>query len=124
MRAKHARIAADNEGALRSSLADHLPRVKTRFNLPDDCAKDAVDLKILWRVNRRDACGPQSPHVGGRNDAPTMSGGTCSRPAARKSVSTSSVSAICEPDRIDRPTQWTPDLAASTISAGVSRMPS
>jgi hypothetical protein len=29
-------------------------------------------------------------------------------------------SELGEPDRIDRPTQWTPDLAASTISAGVS----
>src|ERR1700733_257621 len=62
------RIASYSAGPS-SSLDDHPPRVKTRFNLPDDRVEDAVNLKILWRVNRRDARGLQSPHVGGRNDA-------------------------------------------------------
>src|ERR1700722_11017290 len=38
-------------GPLRSSLG-HAPRVKTCFDFLDDRAEDAVDLKILWRVNR------------------------------------------------------------------------
>ena len=58
------------KGALRSSEAVSWLRVKTCFHFLDDRAEDAVDLKILWRVNRRDACGLQSPHVGGRNYAP------------------------------------------------------
>src|SRR6202789_1830803 len=65
---RRARVDRLTTRTLRSSLTDHAPCVKTRFDFLDDRAEDAVDLEILWRVDRRDACGLQSAHVGGWND--------------------------------------------------------
>ncbi len=94
-----------------------------RLDLSDDRAEDAVDREILGRVDGRDpAAFSLSASAGGM--IPPTTTGIRPRPAARRSRITSPVSATCEPERIDRPTQWTPDLARSTISAGVRRMPS
>ena len=54
---------------------------------------------------------------------PTITG-TSSRPSLRIRSRTSGTSSMCEPDRIDRPTQCTSSAtAAATICSGVSRMP-
>ena len=54
---------------------------------------------------------------------PTITG-MSSIPAAFICSSTSGTSSMCEPERIERPTQCTSSAtAAATICAGVSRMP-
>ena len=54
---------------------------------------------------------------------PTITG-TSPSPASRSPSSTSGTSSMCEPDRIERPTQCTSSAtAAATICSGVSRMP-
>ena len=70
----------------------------------DDRAEHGIDLKILGRVDGRNARSAQPVGVNGGMMPPTITG-TRSIPAARISARTSSVSAMWEPDRMDSPTQ-------------------
>ena len=55
---------------------------------------------------------------------PPTTTGTSSMPCSRMPSRTAGTSSMCDPDRIERPTQCTSSAtAAATICSGVSRMP-
>ena len=104
--------------ALTIALATPADSGRAFVHEPDDLAEDAVDREVLGRIDRRDP-GRRSRSASAAGMMPPDDHGNMPEAGrAQEPSATSSASATCEPDRIDRPTQWTPALARSTISAG------
>ena len=94
-------------------LADHV----------DDAAHDLGQPEVLGGVDRGHPGLHQLAAVGVRDD-PADDHRHVGQPASRSPSITAGTSSMCEPERIERPTQCTSSAtAADTIWSGVSRMP-
>ena len=73
----------------------------------DDVAHDPRDLEVLRRVDRGDAGGLAAAATSASGMIPPTTTGT-STPRVAQRVDDAGISSRCEPERIDRPTTWTP----------------